>query len=88
MTSFNAPDPAASLEKLLGHAGLPHSREQCQVALDAVWENRGDYRFNKGVSGRGVTRFTPAQTGRLKQQLGFYPNLANMMDRLIPPSAS
>jgi hypothetical protein len=81
-------DPVATLERLLAHAGLPCSREVCQTALDVVWENRSDFRFNKGVSGRGRTRFTVAQTARLDRQLDFYPNLAGMKARLIPPSAS
>jgi hypothetical protein len=85
--SFRA-DPAATLETLLAHAGLPRDREQCQVALDAVWDNRADFRFNKGVSGRGAKRFTCEQIARLEKQLDFYPGLAGMKARLIPPSAS
>jgi hypothetical protein len=81
-------DPAAVLERLLTHSGFGCSREACQVALDAVWKKRGDYRFNKGVSGRGSKRFTPAQIVRLKRQLDFYPNLADLAGKLIPPSAS
>ena len=81
-------EPVAALESLLAHAGMPHPREICQTALDAVWENRADFRFNKGVSGRGHARFTPTQLARLARQLDFYPNPAAIRDRLIPPSAS
>jgi hypothetical protein len=82
-----AGEPVAALETLLAHAGLARSREICQAALDAVWEERAEFRFNKGVSGRGLTRFTREQIARLGRQLDFYPNLAAVRDRLIPPSA-
>ena len=78
-------DPAVTLEKLLAHSRLPRSLEQCRSALDAVWEDRGSYRFNHGVSGRGRERFTPAQIGRLKRQVDIYPELAAVRDALIPP---
>jgi hypothetical protein len=81
-------DPVATLERLLAHAGLPRSRDICQAALDAVWEHRSDFRFNKGVSGRGRTRFSAAQIARLERQIDFYPNLVELKARLIPPSAS
>jgi hypothetical protein len=77
-------DPVATLAQLLAHSGLPRSPEQCRLALDAVWEERKSFRFNRGVSGRGAERFTPDQIGRLKRQLSYYPNLAGMMGRLVP----
>jgi len=83
--SFRA-DPVATLERILAHSGLPRTAEQCRIALDAVWENRGDFRFNQGVSGRGAERFTPSQIERLRRQLSYYPDLAGMMHQLIPPA--
>lgn len=81
-------EPVAVLETLLAHAGMPRPRETCQAALDAVWKDRKDFRFNQGVSGRGRARFSPGQIARLERQLDFYPNLAAIRDRLIPPSAA
>ncbi len=52
-------DPVTALERLLAHSGLPRSAEACRIALDAVWEDRESFRFNKGVPGRGAARFTP-----------------------------
>lgn len=78
-------DPAAALETLLAHSGVPRSRAECQSALDIVWEARGNFRFNQGISGRGCSRFTEAQVARLKRQIAFYPNLAAVTDELIPP---
>jgi hypothetical protein len=77
-------DPTGTLEKLLAHSGLPRSRAQCQAALDGVWADRRNFRFNKGVSGRGRSRFTPAQLSRLARQVDFYPNLAPIREALIP----
>lgn len=78
-------DPAATLETLLAHSRLPRSRAHCQEALDLVWAQRTSYRYNKGVSGRGQQRFTPVQIARLQRQVDYYPNLATVRDRLIPP---
>jgi hypothetical protein len=80
-------DPVSTLERLLTHAGMPRPRTVCQAALDAVWEERHDFRFNQGISGRGRTRFTADQIARLERQLAFYPNLAKVRDVLIPPPA-
>jgi hypothetical protein len=76
-------DPAVTLERLLAHSGVARSREQCEVALGAVWEERKSFRFHKGVSGRGMERFSTAQIARLERQLSYYPNLAGMMTRLV-----
>lgn len=81
-------DPLATLEQVLAHSGLERPREVCQAALEAVWEQRGEYRFNEGVSGRGRKRFTAEQIARLERRLDFYPNLVRMKAKLIPPSAS
>lgn len=81
-------DPATTLEKVLAHSGMKRPRQTCQAALDAVWEERSEHRFNKGVSGRGRTRFTKDQIARLERQLDFYPNLAGLKSKLIPLSAS
>ncbi|HEY0266152.1 MAG TPA: hypothetical protein VGC16_05325, partial [Rhizomicrobium sp.] len=52
---------------------------------DAVWRDRTAYRYNKGVSGRGETRFTLPQLARLRREVAFYPELAGVAERLIPP---
>ena len=77
-------DPAATLERLLAHSGVARSREQCAVALEAVWEGRASFRYNRGISGRGAERFTAAQIERLRRQLSYYPNLAGRVGRLVP----
>lgn len=79
--------PEATLMQLLAHSGLERSLDECRQALTQVWEFRSEYRFNKGISGRGRSRFTPAQLARLERQISFYPNLAVVKDMLIPPSA-
>jgi len=86
MLSYDAfvADPAETLERLLAHSGLPLARTACQAALDAVWQDRRSFRYNKGVSGRGKARFDAAQTERLRQQLAFFPHLAPWMDILVP----
>jgi hypothetical protein len=78
-------DPAGNLEKLLAHSRLPRSREECQSALHEVWEERAIFRYNKGVSGRGRSRFTPRQIDRLRQMIHYYADLGPMAGKLIPP---
>ena len=81
-------DPAHSLECLLLHSRFHVTRAACQAALDAVWQDRHDFRYRQGVSGRGAARFTPAQMDRLRHMLAFYPQLAPWMERLIPPPST
>jgi len=78
-------DPVAVLEGLLIHSGLPRSTERCKAALKEAWEERENFRFNKGVPGRGRARFTDRQIAQLKRQVDFYPELAAWRDALIPP---
>jgi len=78
-------DPAAVLMRLLAHSGLPRGRTQCEAALDGVWKDRGTFRYNQGIAGRGRRRFTPQQLARLERQLDFYPGLAGIKAALIPP---
>ncbi|HEX4271234.1 MAG TPA: sulfotransferase domain-containing protein [Rhizomicrobium sp.] len=77
-------DPAESLERLLAHSSVSRTRAECQSALDIVWDARNNFRFNKGVSGRGRDRFNVAQIALLHRQIAFYPNLAAVADELIP----
>jgi hypothetical protein len=78
-------EPAAVLESLLAHSRLPRPREHCQRALDEVWKERAVFRFNKGIPGRGRSRFTPAQLIRLRRLVAHYADLAPVAGRLIPP---
>src|ERR1700722_3543875 len=78
-------DPVGELEKLLAHSRLPRSREDCRSALEQVWQERAIFRYNKGVSGRGRARLSPAQIGRLRQMMRYYEDLAPIADKLIPP---
>jgi hypothetical protein len=77
-------EPARALQQVAEHSRLPRSRQQCEDALDGVWQNRGIYRYNKGISGRGGSRFTPAQIARLARQVDFYPALKGIRAVLIP----
>ena len=81
-------DPLRNLECLLLHSRFPIPRAQCRAVLDALWQERHDFRFRQGISGRGQARFTPAQIERLRQMLAFYPQLEPWMERLIPPPSA
>ena len=76
-------DPAANLERLLTHSHVPRSRQQCQAALDEVWGERAVFRFNRGVSGQGQTRFTSAQMDKLRRLIAYYADLEPIAERLI-----
>jgi hypothetical protein len=78
-------DPAATLQALLTHSRITRELKDCRAALDALWQDRTQFRFNKGVTGRGAARFGAIRTARLQRQLAFYPGLADFADRLIPP---
>jgi hypothetical protein len=77
-------DPAQVLKRLLTHSGFPTARVDCQMALNTVWEDRKAFRFNRGGTSRGAERFTTDQFARLRKQLSYYPNLAGMVEKLVP----
>jgi hypothetical protein len=68
--------PAATLETLLRHAGIARTRSRCQAAIDAIWEERGDYRFNEGVEGRSHQYFAVRHFERIGRMLSYYPSTA------------
>jgi hypothetical protein len=76
--------PAANLERVLAHSRMPRSLHHCQGALDEVWKERADFRYNKGVSGRGRPRFTVSQIERVRRIMAYYPNLEPIAGRLVP----
>jgi sulfotransferase family protein len=76
-------DPAEALEQLLAHSRMPRPYAHCQAVLDALWQERTNFRYNKGVSGRGRLRFSAAQMERLKRQVDYYPDLAPVRERLF-----
>lgn len=78
-------DPARTLEEILTHSRLQRSRQECERALEVVWQARTDFRFNQGISGRGGACFSTSQIERLNRLFAFYPGLAPFKDTLIPP---
>ena len=80
-------DPVGTLQRSVAHVGLPRSREECQKALDTVWERRDQFRFNKGQSGRSARYFSPDHIARLGRMLDFYPGLAAHRDELLGTGA-
>lgn len=76
-------DPAGTLLRAVKHVGLPRTREECEKALDTVWERRNQYRYNKGESGRSAAYFGSEHIERLGKMLDYYPNLAKHRDELL-----
>jgi Sulfotransferase domain len=76
-------DPAATLERAVAHVELPRSRAECQKALDMVWQQRKQYRYNKGETGRSANYFSPEHIARLGRMLDFYPNLGEHRAELL-----
>jgi hypothetical protein len=65
-------DPAETLAAALHHARVPQPIELCRKAIDAVWKERSEHRFNRGVEGRGRESFTWRHTDRLARMLDYY----------------
>jgi len=77
-------DPAAALQTALRHAGLDRTHSKCQNAIDTVWQERSQHRFNKGIEGRGRSRFQPHHIERLDQMLFEHYELSKYRDDLLP----
>ena len=76
-------DPALALEKLLAHAGLGRPREICEAAVRMTWEERTQFRFNRGEAGRGRDYFGPSHTARIAQLVSYYSVLDEIAPELV-----
>ncbi|MDB5733644.1 MAG: hypothetical protein JWP16_2460 [Alphaproteobacteria bacterium] len=75
--------PAATLETLLKHCGVPRTPEECQAAIDATWAERGRHRFNEGVEGRSHQYFAMRHLERIGRLLSYYPATTALRGELI-----
>lgn len=76
-------DPVDGLWTALAHADFVISHDECEKALAAVWDDRANYRFNKGLPGRGKSYFSLAQMARLRRLLEYYPQLESWLPELL-----
>jgi hypothetical protein len=75
-------DPSTVLQEALAHAGFCVTRNECQVALDQTWMLRKDFRYNRGIEGRGAAFFSPRQHSRLYRMFAYYPQLEDWLPLL------
>ena len=74
--------PAAALERALAHAGVPRSRDICQAAIEDAWNEKEQWRFNRGEPGRGRAVFSAAHIAQIRRLLSHYPVLESVADQL------
>jgi len=65
--------PAATLARCLTHAGIPQTDVLCRSAVDEIWEERAQFRFNHGEERRGRAYFSWRHFDRLARMLSYYP---------------
>lgn len=76
-------EPAETLRKAVTHAGFITTLFKCRQSLEAVWREKENYRYNKGVTGRGEDYFSPVHIARLEKQMSYYPQLAGWTAGLL-----
>ncbi len=76
-------DPAEALRTAVNHAGFVTTLFRCRKSLETVWRQKENYRYNKGVRGRGRDYFTATHFARLRKQLSYYPQLADWTAELL-----
>jgi hypothetical protein len=76
-------DPAEALRTAVSHAGFVTTLYRCRQSLEAVWREKENYRYNKGVRGRGMDYFSPAHFARLRKLLSYYPQLDGWTAELL-----
>jgi hypothetical protein len=82
-----AGNPAETLYKAICHAGFATTRFQCKRSVEQVWKSKENYRYNKGVSGRGKDYFLPGHFARLEKLLSYYPQLSGWAPQLLGDNA-
>jgi uncharacterized coiled-coil protein SlyX len=58
-------DPFVQVSKMLNHLGLDYPDRQIHEAIEATQKEATTTKFNKGVSGRGMSSFTPEEQRRI-----------------------
>jgi hypothetical protein len=81
-------EPAETLYKAISHSGFATTPLKCRQSLEEVWREKENFRYNKGVRGRGKNYFWPAHIARLKKQLSYYPQLADWTAELLGDDAN
>lgn len=76
-------EPAETLYKAISHAGFVTTLFKCRQSVEEVWRAKENYRYNKGVHGRGKDYFSPAHVTRLKKLLSYYPQLVDWTAELL-----
>lgn len=76
-------DPATILETVLHHTGVPRTKAECQFAIDAIWNDRYNYRFNHGIEGRAQEYFSIRHFERIGNMLSLYPSTTSCRANLI-----
>lgn len=76
-------DPATSIHVAIAHAGFAVSRNACTAALERVWPDRNQLRYNKGTEGRGKSYFSACQRAEIGRKLSHYPQLNAWMPDLM-----
>jgi hypothetical protein len=76
-------DPATSIHMALAHSGFAASRNTCTAALERVWPDRSNLRYNKGTEGRGKSYFAASQLAEIARKLSHYPQLDAWMPDLM-----
>jgi hypothetical protein len=75
--------PVETLYRAVSNAGFFTTKFQCRKSLEQAWEGRENYRFNRGVSGRGRNYFSPRHFARLQRLLSYYPHLSGWVPDLL-----
>jgi hypothetical protein len=65
--------PAATLESLLAHAGVPRPLPECQTAIDAVWEEAMPIVSRRAWRGRSYQFFSMRHFEKIGNMLNHYP---------------
>ena len=78
--------PADALEAILAHARAATPFAQCQTAIDLTWQERDQFRCNRGRPRRLAPTFGAAQLDRLERFVSYYDDLAAWREVLLTPS--
>jgi hypothetical protein len=76
-------NPAETLYRAIVHAGFATTRYQCGKSVEHAWSGKENFRFNRGISGRGKSYFTPSHFARLQKLLSYYPHLSGWKSDLL-----
>ena len=72
---YKSNDKLAAIEEFFPIIGIEFNREKAELALNSVTGEKEKFRFNLGITGRGVSELNGSQIDRVRKMFNYYSDV-------------